>query len=187
MRQVSGWVSLTAEEMLEEWKKRKGFYKGLRNCEVEREDGVDLDGQLSREMEDWYMRILSEAPTADLPVEEISSRCRVAVDGEGVAAIELPIGCVRVVSVRFSGWQSPCLRVVPADSAVARRQDNLWLRGGASCPVCVCAGRRILAYSVASDRENLLESLEAVCRPAEGRYEFGGRLWGYFPDYFDKI
>ena len=187
MRQVSGWVSLTAEEMLEEWKKRKGFYQGLRNCEVEREDGVDLDGLLSREMEDWYMRILSEAPIADLAVEEISSKCRVTVDREGVAVIELPMGCVRVVSVRLSGWRSSCLSVCSESSLMARKQVNPWLRGGASSPVCVGVGRRILAYSAVPNAENCLESLYAVCRPAEGCYEFSERLWYYFPEYFDEI
>ena len=50
----NGMITLTKAEMLEEWKKRKGFYSGVRSCDVEREDGVDLDGVLQREMDDWY-------------------------------------------------------------------------------------------------------------------------------------
>lgn len=44
----NGMITLTKAEMLEEWKKRKGFYSGVRSCDVEREDGVDLDGIFSR-------------------------------------------------------------------------------------------------------------------------------------------
>lgn len=36
----NGMITLTKAEMLEEWKKRKGFYSGVRSCDVEREDGV---------------------------------------------------------------------------------------------------------------------------------------------------
>ena len=34
----NGMITLTKAEMLEEWKKRKGFYSGVRSCDVERED-----------------------------------------------------------------------------------------------------------------------------------------------------
>ena len=60
----NGMITLTKAEMLEEWKKRKGFYSGVRSCDVEREDGVDLDGVLQREMDDWYNKMLREAPSA---------------------------------------------------------------------------------------------------------------------------
>ena len=69
----NGMITLTKAEMLEEWKKRKGFYSGVRSCDVEREDGVDLDGVLQREMDDWYNKMLREAPSEMLPID--NGRC----------------------------------------------------------------------------------------------------------------
>lgn len=64
----NGMITLTKAEMLEEWKKRKGFYSGVRSCDVEREDGVDLDGVLQREMDDWYNKMLApRGPVGDAP------------------------------------------------------------------------------------------------------------------------
>lgn len=71
----NGMITLTKAEMLEEWKKRKGFYSGVRSCDVEREDGVDLDGVLQREMDDWYNKMLREAPSEMLPIENIAKDC----------------------------------------------------------------------------------------------------------------
>lgn len=76
----NGMITLTKAEMLEEWKKRKGFYSGVRSCDVEREDGVDLDGVLQREMDDWYNKMLREAPSEMLPIENIAKDCPATVD-----------------------------------------------------------------------------------------------------------
>ena len=51
------------EEMLEEWKTRKMLLPGRRDCTVERDDGIDLDAVLVREIEAAYDRLLREAPT----------------------------------------------------------------------------------------------------------------------------
>lgn len=51
------------EEMLEEWKTRKMLLPGRRDCTAERDDGIDLDAVLVREIEAAYDRLLREAPT----------------------------------------------------------------------------------------------------------------------------
>lgn len=179
---------LSPAEMLEEWKIRKGFYPGLRGCFVERDDGVDTDSILTREMSGWYARLLSEAPAELLPVADVGERCEVTVDKRLTATISLPGDCVRVLSVKMPSWTRCVTRIEPEGSEPARRQENEWLCGRREHPVCVAESTgRVRAYSVATTDETRVAELLAVCQPMSGDYVFSERAWNFFPEYFNPV
>ena len=98
-------LSFSQSEMLEEWKMRKGLFSGLRDCTAERDDGVDVDGVLLREIDSWYARLLAEAPIDCLPVEDVASECTVEIGADLRVDVALPSRCVRLVSMKMKSWQ----------------------------------------------------------------------------------
>lgn len=117
----NGMITLTKAEMLEEWKKRKGFYSGVRSCDVEREDGVDLDGVLQREMDDWYNKMLREAPSEMLPIENIAKDCPATVDARRAVTVDLPARCVRVLALRLDCWAADVTQFAAPGRMMQRR------------------------------------------------------------------
>lgn len=180
----TGMLRLSQAEMLSEWKTRKGFLEGLRECSAERDDGVDTDQLLRREIDGWYARLLSEAPVELLPIEDIAEECGLAVDSRLAATITLPERCVRPVELKMAGWAAPATEFFKPDSETARRQRCDWLRGGPERPVCVAGAGQLTAYSVASAGEAAIETLRAVCYPSGGNYVFAEGAWALFPEYF---
>lgn len=185
--EYTGFIIYSRAEMLEDWKKRRGFYSGIRSCDVEREDGVDLDGVLQREMDNWYGRLLREAPAEMLPVDDVADECMVDVDSRRVATITLPPRCVRPLEVRLSGWQSAVSHFAKPDSPEADAQRSEWTRGGVERPVVVEGARRLTAYSAPATGDVKVERLMGVCRPADGTYRFRSDAWTWLPGYFELV
>lgn len=183
----TGFISYSRAEMLEEWKKRRGFYSGVRTCEVEREDGVDLDGVLQREMDNWYGRLLREAPAEMLPVEDVAGECETEVDSRRVVAITLPARCVRALDVRLEGWKSVVTRFAAPDSLEAEAQRSEWTQAGIERPVVVEGVRQLTAYSAPATGDVKVARLRGVCRPADGSYSFRSDAWTWLPGYFDLV
>lgn len=170
------------EEMLKEWKLRKGFTEGRKECEIVRDDGIDLDSLLLREIDGCYSRLLAEAPLDYLPVADITDDVEVAVAPDMVATIVVPEDCVRLVEVRFPSWQRSVEEIFPADSDMARRQQSPWLRGGSENPVCVATHRGIRCYTV-SDRDEKPSKLLAVSHPAATIFLFAESAWQQLLSY----
>lgn len=162
----NGMITLTKAEMLEEWKKRKGFYSGVRSCDVEREDGVDLDGVLQREMDDWYNKMLREAPSEMLPIENIAKECPATVDARRAVTVDLPARCVRVLALRLDCWAADVTQFSAPGSDDAEAQRSEWTQAGTERPVVVAGVRRLTAYSAAATDKASIASLLAVCRPS---------------------
>lgn len=183
----TGFISYSRAEMLEEWKKRRGFYSGVRTCEVEREDGVDLDGVLQREIDNWYGRLLREAPAEMLPVEDVAGECDVEVDSRRVVAITLPARCVRALDVRLEGWKSVVARFASSSSPEAEAQRSEWTQAGTERPVVVEGVRQLTAYSAPATGDVKVARLRGVCRPANDSYSFRSDAWTWLPGYFDLV
>lgn len=70
-----------------------------------------------------------------------------AEDGSGY--FKLPTDFVRLLSLTMNGWERPCTKLYPQDSAVAMAQRNRYTRAGWSKPVCVEGvddGSRVLCF-----------------------------------------
>lgn len=179
-------LSFSQSEMLEEWKMRKGLFSGLRDCTAERDDGVDVDGLLLREIDSWYARLLAEAPIDCLPVEDVALECTVEIGADLRVDVVLPSRCVRLVSMKMKSWQEAVAQFEKEGGMLALRQANAWLRGGVCNPVCIAGIGRIRAYSAAAATDEL-ERLETVCFPENGNYVFTERAWTVFPELFAAI
>lgn len=169
----------TAAEMLKEWKLRKGYDIGRKDCTLVRDDGVDLDSFLMTEIKMRYERLLSDAPAEMVPVSDIADDCAVEIGNDLSARIILPSNCVRVLELKMPSWRNPVTEFAAPDSAIAIRQRSQWLRGGTENPVCIARHRCIDAYSVASPAETVPAAVLAVCRPEMSVFLFADRAWEY--------
>lgn len=163
--------------MLEEWKTRKMLLPGRRDCTVERDDGVDLDAVLVREIETAYDRLLREAPAEWLPVNDIAENCSIEIADNLTAVMHLPANCYRVVEVKLPSWKHAVSRMESPDSETARQQQNEWLRGSINNPVCVIGNRRLYLYSAGSHEETRAERVLAVEPPEKGWFAFADAAW----------
>ncbi len=163
-------IKLSREEMLAEWKRRKGMIPVSTSLlEVTRPGSHMVDDMLTAQIDDWYARLLLTQPVEMLPVRNVAEKAKVTDMGDGSVEVELPAECARVVSVKLSGWHRPA-RIVEEDSAVARLQSSRYVAGRSCQPVAVRCGRRLTLYSKAADRCSLTELL-CVAAPADGSYE----------------
>lgn len=167
------------EEMLEEWKTRKMLLPGRHDCTMERDDGIDLDAVLVREIEADYDRLLREAPTEWLPVNDIAENCPIEIADDLTAVMHLPANCYRVVEVKLPSWKHAVSRMETPDSETARRQQNEWLRGGINAPVCVAGNRRLYLYSAGNHEEIRAERVLAVEPPEKGWFAFADAAWDF--------
>lgn len=167
------------EEMLEEWKTRKMLLPGRRDCTVERDDGIDLEAILVREIEAAYDRLLREAPTEWLPVNDIAENCPIEIADDLTAVMHLPANCYRVVEVKLPSWKHAVSRMENPDSETALRQQNEWLRGGINAPVCVAGNRRLYLFSAGNHEEIRAERVLAVEPPEKGWFAFADSAWDF--------
>lgn len=91
--------------MLDLWRLRRGLQPQRTDCTVVRTDGVDIDGLLGRQIDDWYLNLLDTAPVEMLPVTEMRTRVEPVLDENGSVDVILPDVCRRLVSVKLKGWQ----------------------------------------------------------------------------------
>ena len=170
----------SAQEMLNEWKLRTQMVNYHRDCLVEREDGIDLDGVLLKKLNDIYERLLVEAPAEYLPVYDVAEDCKISVGADGVAHLLLPESCVRVLELKLSSWTHSLAKFEKPDSPLARLQESEWTRAGALHPVGVLGHRCLHVYSVRNGVEERVDKLLVVCRKDADSFEFAPNLWEYF-------
>lgn len=164
-------IRLSREEMLREWKRRKGMLPvSTSTLQVVGVENQSVDEMLQAEIDDWYAALLAKGETEFLPVRDFAGVVSVRDQGDGSVEVELPAECVRVVSVRMSGWRRPARIVEEYDGALARLQTSRYVSGKCCCPVAVKRGRRLTLYSKCG--EGKITELICVAAPADGSYVF---------------
>lgn len=104
-------VRLSKEEMLREWKARRGMTPvSTSTLQVTRRESETVDEMVQREIDDWYAHLLATADPMFLPQRDFSAVTEPRDAGDGNVEIELPEECVRLLSVRMSGWRRPADR-----------------------------------------------------------------------------
>lgn len=171
-------VRLSKEEMLREWKARRGMTPvSTSTLQVTRRESETVDEMVQREIDDWYAHLLATADPMFLPQRDFSAVTEPRDAGDGNVEIELPEECVRLLSVRMSGWRRPARIVDDADGALARMQSSRYVSGKSCNPVAVRCGRCLTLYSKCG--EGKVTELLCVAAPADGSYEFErGELFG---------
>lgn len=164
-------VRLSREEMLREWKRRKGMIPvSTSMLQVSRRDSESVDEMLLGEIDDWYAGLLATEAPEFLPVRDIAAEVEIKDMGDGSMVVELPDECLRPVSVRMSGWKRPARITEDYDGALARIQSSRYVSGKSCDPIAVKRGRRLTLYSKSG--EGKLTELLCVAPPADGSYMF---------------
>lgn len=163
-------ITLSSDEMLAQWKLRRGFAPLRTDCVLSRSDGVDLDALLRLEMRDWYLNLLDTAPTRLLSLTSIADEIAIMAHDDNTATVTLPKYCRRLVEFQLDGWTRPATITTP-DTRLARLQDNRFSRGGCESPVVVCHSNRLRIYSLPSNSTPTIIRAIAVMEPANGNYE----------------
>lgn len=170
-------VRKTKAEMVAEWRLRKGMLAPVTAGAGNREDGLEVDSLIEREIDRWYFGLLETAPAEYLPLKDFAAEVEPTLNADGSVELELPEECRRVVEVSLSGWRR-CAKIVNGiDSPAARMQSSPYIAGGSWQPVAVRNGRRLRLYS-SSGATAQVERLICVAAPADGTYLFDESLLG---------
>ncbi|MDE6403653.1 MAG: hypothetical protein K2K86_07580 [Muribaculaceae bacterium] len=141
-------MEYTLNELIAEWKMRKGLVPLRVDAAVTRHDAFEIDEYAARVIREWYEELLDTADVSLLDVEDITERVDIEDFSDGVAVMRLPDGCRRLVEVTMEQWRCPATIVGDLDSELALRQRSVFGRGGACCPVAVTEGAgRVRLYS----------------------------------------
>ena len=176
MENSNQFLDLSQAEMLDLWKCLHHLQPSRRDCTVERDDGIDLDTLLLNHIDRWYAELLLTAPIHLLPVEDVATDVTLTGDDEGVVTAILPPQCVRPVEWQLQEWKNSVTHFAQPDEEEARRQRNVWTRGGCETPVIVDHGNRLLLYSLPGGSQPALVMARCVVRPVDGRYRFHSSL-----------
>lgn len=174
-------MSLTESEMLDLWKLRVGLTPALRDCSVERDDGLDLDSKLTTDIRQWYATLLATAPVEWLPVEDVAADVTATTDSSGVVTATMPDRAVRPVEWHLDGWASDAVEFHSPTSVTAKQQAVEWLRGGGSRPVAVLGQNQLKLYSVDPGTEGTVDKALCVVMPDDGSYQFSQEALATLP------
>ena len=164
-------IRLSADEMLAQWKLRRGFAPLRADCEISRSDGVDLDAILRLEMRDWYLNLLCTAPIEMLATTNIANDIALSLIDNGDAIVILPENCRRIVEFQLEGWEIPARIITDPNSLEALLQQNPYSRGNSSRPIVVQQGSRLHVYSLPQSKPYKIVRAIAVMEPHDGSYE----------------
>lgn len=163
---------LSEQEMLALYKTMTHLTEVRRDCVVERDDGIDLDGWLTLRLQQWYAELLTTAPVEWLPVEDVRADVTMSVDTCGVVTATVPPQCVRPVEWRLEGWNTSVTHFMSPQDPLVRLQLNPWTRGNACHPAATDHGDHLVLYSVPPESVPALAMARCVVCPANGRYRF---------------
>ncbi len=172
MENTNQMMDLSEQQMLALYKTMTHLDEVRRDCTIERDDGIDLDGWLALRLQQWYAQLLETAPAEWLPVEDVKAQVALAVDACGVARATVPAQCVRPVEWRLAGWHSSVVSFMSPRDPQVRLQHNPWTRGSACRPAAIDYGDHLLLYSVPDGGEARVDVARCVVRPADGHYRF---------------
>ena len=165
-------LNLSEQEMLALWRRVMHLDITRRECSVERDDGIDVDGLLLIHLRQWYAHLLQSAPLEWLPVDDVKTQVVLEASPEGVVTAVLPAQAVRPVEWQLAGWDHSVTEFEDHTSGIARRQRNRWTRGGPSSPVAVKAWNKLWLYSLPPGVSPVLLTARCVVKPDDGRYIF---------------
>lgn len=187
MENTNQMMNLTEYELLELYKTMTHLTSVRRDCEVERDDGIDLDAWLTLRLRQWYARLLQDAPVEWLPVQDVKDDVVLTADTCGVVRAVVPPQCVRPVEWRLQGWSHSVTSFLSPQDAMVRLQLNPWTRGRAERPAAIDHGDHLTLYSVKPGASLALTVARCVVRPVDGIYSFHTAALSSLPALDDDI
>lgn len=127
------------------------------------EDNKPIDVIIDEVLDGCILHILSVAPYDILPNKEVVLDAVIKADPaisiagcsivKNIAEITVPDHFLRLVSLSLSEWNNPVAELSPINSAIARRQGDIFLRGGIDNPVAIRNNNKIECYSSSSSQD----------------------------------
>ena len=161
-------ITMSEAEMLDLWKLRLNLYPALRDCVIEREDGIDMDAQLKLRIREWYARMLKDLPLEHLPKEDIKDRLKCLIKN-GVMQVSLPNNFIAPISFQLESWERPVTKFWNADSFMAQLQYDELTRGGQENPIAIWIPNKVMLYSAVDGDDKLIQAYSAIM-PQDGTY-----------------
>jgi len=180
MENRNQFYNLTPTEMLNLWKEVLHLDTPRRDCNVEWDDGIDIDSLLTTHIKQWYAHILSTAPANLLPINDVKEAVTLNASADGAVVATTPEHCVRPIEWKLTGWKRSVTQFLDPFSNEAMKQLNEWTRGGAYNPAIIDYGFQLLLFSNTSNTPSL-EIARCVVRPADGSYQFHSQLLDTIP------
>lgn len=154
----------TLQNLIDEWKLRRGLIPLRSDATFHRVDALDIDAALARGIDTWYQNLLDNAPASMLVIHDITDLLEVEHSAPGYTVYQLPLTCRRVIDVLTGPDLQPARPVMP-ESHEARLQDSPFSRAGSVRPVVCRVGNLLYVYGAEISR------LTAIVTPPEGIYE----------------
>lgn len=175
----------TMEEMVAEWKLRRGMMPLRTDAVADRVDGIDVDSLLRPMIAEWYGKLLLEAPAELLPQADMAAKAHVRItDSDGAVEVILPEGCSRVLWVKLSDWNTGTRPVEAASCPVLEMlQRSRYGRARQCNPVALMYPDRMMLYSTALAQPQL-EFLSCVAAPLNGDIVLDSSLMATIPEGF---
>ena len=170
MKNTNQMIQLTQQEMLNLWKQHLHLDDTLRECSVERDDGIDLDAWLTMRIKVWYARLLAQAPARWLPTQDVSDEVTLSIDEQGCVTASIPPQCVRPLEWKLDSWQQSVTHFYAPHEPQAMAQHNPWTQAGTHHPVAVDHGDRLCLFSAPAGTTPRLTMATCVVCPADGSY-----------------
>lgn len=172
MENTNQLLHLSASEMLALWKKELRLEPVVRDCTVERDDGIDIDALLELHIRQWYAHLLNTAPVEWLPVEDVKADVALTTDAHGMVSATVPPQCVRPVEWQLTAWQRPVTQFLAPDSHEAQVALDPYTGAGPNRPAAIDYGNRLLLLAIATSTQPALATARCVVRPADGTFAF---------------
>ena len=128
------------------------------------EDNKPIDEIIDEVLDGSILEILSSAPLHYLPIKKadittsVNETDSVSVAGysiiKNIATFELPSDFLRLARLKLDSWKDYICDFTDENSAIARRQRDIYLRATTELPVAVRRNNTIMAYSVPSSSAN---------------------------------
>lgn len=173
-------LTLSQKEMLDLWKTRLNLTPARRDCNIEREDGIDIDKYLLERIDEWYAKLLSEAPDAWLPIKDIAQTLSYSISPNGVIRIAGDEEWIRPVKIQMKSWRRAITQFHSPNSFMALLQFNEYTCGGSENPVAIIMPTEILMYNAHNEYDTITEAL-FITRPAPGFYSFAESAMSLIP------
>lgn len=172
MENTNQFMHLTPSEMLALWKKELRLEPVVRDCNIERSDGIDIDAMLTLHIQQWYAHLLTTAPVEWLPIEDVKAHVTLTADDNGVVTATVPAQYVRPIEWQLTAWLRPVTQFLTPDSHEAQVALDPFTQAGINRPAAIDHGNRLLLISVPAGTLPTLATARCVVRPTDGTFTF---------------
>ena len=172
-------MNYTLQQLIDEWKLRRGLEPVRSDAAFHRFDALDIDAYIARRVDAWYHSLLDSGPLTHLVVHDIAPFLEPVSLSPSRGVYILPDGCRRIVAVTVAP-EAPDAIIAAPGSPLALRQECPFCRGEGGAPVAVAHSGRLIVYGRSIPSGGTLHHVGAVLTPPEGVYELS-------PEALDSI